>query len=440
MSAMATQTASADTGHTHRTFFRQSGWLMTANVVAGVLSWAVHFLNKKIPDAEYSNFGTLLMVTACVPTLPLQMVFAHQSAQALALHRERQLAGMVRLTVFWLGLVWAAVALGVLALQSAILARWQLPLAGLWITMFAVLLALLAPMFVGLLQGKQDFFAMGWAMMLGGLGRITAATVLVLGFACGASGMIASALVGGGVMAAIAFWRTRDLWAHRPEPFNARESLGQIVPLMLGFGACQFLFTADTVFAKAFFSGEEMKPYVAAGTLSRALLWAVLPLAAVMFPKLVRGHARAEKTNLLGLVALGTGVLTVCGMLGLWLTGPWVVKVVYKSGDVDGVMRLLPWYAGAMIPLALANVFVNDLLARNRFGIVGPALVLAVAYGFTLVQVLNRFPGRLEVVLQTLGLFNLLLLLVSVAFVRRGRAAEPPRAGEPTPPLSPPAI
>lgn len=411
---------------------------MTANVVAGVLSWAVHFLNKKVPDAEYSNFGTLLMVTACVPTLPLQMVFAHQAAQALALHRERQLAGMVRLTVCWLALVWLAAALGVLAFQSAILARWQLPLSGLWITMFAVLLALISPLFVGLQQGKQDFFGMGWAMMLGGLGRITTATVLVLGFACGASGLIASALLGGGVMAAIALWRTRDLWAHRPEPFNARESLGQIVPLMLGFGACQFLFTADTVFAKAFFSGEEMKPYVAAGTLSRALLWAVLPLAAVMFPKLVRGHARAEKTHLLGIVALGTGALTLCGMLALWLTGPWVVKLVYKSGDVAGVMRLLPWYAGAMIPLALANVFVNDLLARNRFGIVVPALALAAAYGVMLVQVLHRFPGRLEVVLQTLGVFNLLLLLVSAAFVRRGRPSEPAPLAEPTRPLAPP--
>lgn len=411
---------------------------MTANIAAGLLSWAVHFLNKRIPDAEYSNFGTLLMVTACVPTLPLQMVFAHQAAQALAQHRERQLAGMVRLTVLWLTLLWLVAALTVLALQPLIVARWQLPPAGLWITMFSVLVALLSPMFVGLQQGKQDFLGMGWGMMLGGLGRISAAAVLVLGFACGATGMIAGALLGGGLMAAIALWRTRDLWAHRPEPFNARASLGQIVPLMLGFGACQFLFTADTVLAKAFFSGEQMKPYVAAGTLSRALLWGVMPMAAVMFPKLVRGHARAEKTNLLGIVALGTGALTVAGMLMLWLTGPWVVKLVYKSGDVEGVMRLLPWYAGAMIPLALANVFVNELLARNRFGIVGPALALAAAYGLTLLYVLNRIPGRLEPVLQTLGAFNLLLLLLSLLFVRRTRATTPASLAEPARPLPPP--
>jgi len=69
------------------------------------------------------------MVTACVPTLPLQMVFAHQAAPALALHRERQLAGMARLTAFWLTRVRRA-ALGTGALtMCGMLALW---LAGPW--------------------------------------------------------------------------------------------------------------------------------------------------------------------------------------------------------------------------------------------------------------------------------------------------------------------
>src|SRR5437899_8594337 len=40
----------------HRaTFFRQSGWLMIANIGGGVLMWAVHFLNKFIDTGEYSS-------------------------------------------------------------------------------------------------------------------------------------------------------------------------------------------------------------------------------------------------------------------------------------------------------------------------------------------------------------------------------------------------
>jgi hypothetical protein len=170
------------------------------------------------------------------------------------------------------------------------------------------------------------------------------------------------------------------------------------------------------MFAKAYFSPDAMKPYVAAGTMSRGLLWLVLPLAAVMFPKIVQANAKSEKSNLFGLVVLGTAVLGICGMAGLWLIGPLLVKIIYKSGDLAGTMALIPWYAGAMVPLALANVLVNDLLARLQFRVVPFMVALAVAYGFALPLMLNHFPGRLEVVLQTLGAFNLLLFLVCAWF------------------------
>lgn len=49
--------------------------------------------------------------------------------------------------------------------------------------------------------------------------------------------------------------------------------------------------------------------------------------------------------------------------------------------------RQLMGYVGAMVPLALANMFVSNPLARKCFGIVGPALLLAAAYGVTPVQV-----------------------------------------------------
>ena len=79
-------------------------------------------------------------------------------------------------------------------------------------------------------------------------------------------------------------------------------------------------------------------------------------------------------------------------------------------------MKLLPWYAGAMIPLALANVLVNDLMARAKFKAVLPMVLVAVAYGFTLPFMLRTFPGHMEVALKTLGVFNLLLLGVCALF------------------------
>ena len=401
----------------HAAFFRQSGWLMMANIVSGLMAFGVHPLAKKIPESEYSIFGTMLMVTACMPIMPLQMVFAQQTAGALATGRERQLAGMIRLGWLWTFILWAVAALAVVAFQGSIMARWELTNSMvLWVTLATVLMNLWMPLFSGVLQGRQDFFWLGWASIFGGVGRVVVAVVMVLAFHSGATGMMLGAGIGLAAWSCVAMWRSRDLWSVKTERFDGRALFKQVAPLVLGFGACQFLFTSDTMFAKAFFSGDDMASYVAAGTLSRALLWLVLPLAAVMFPKIVHATAKSEKSSLLGIVLLGTAALAVCCVAGLCLVGPFVVKLVFTPQYVAATTALLPWYAGAMIPLALANVLVNDLMARSRFKVVLPMVVLVVAYGFTLPAMLHKFPGHMEVALQTLGAFNLLLLGICAWF------------------------
>jgi O-antigen/teichoic acid export membrane protein len=401
----------------HAAFFRQSGWLMIAGIAGGAMMYGVHFLSKAVPDEQYAAFGTLLMVVACLPTMPLQMIFAQQTAQALATGRERQLASMIRLAWLWTFLFWLLGAVLIFVFQKQIVSGWNLPGAsGLWVTLPLLLASLWLPMFSGVVQGRQDFFWLGWSTILGGAGRLAAAAFLVLALGLGATGMMGGASIAVAFAAFILVWRSRDLWLLRGERFDAKNLLRQVVPLLFGFGACQFMFTSDTMFAKAFFTGDQMAPYVAVGTLSRALLWLVLPLAAVMFPKLVHASAKSEKSNLFNLVVLGTAVLAICGALGLWITGPSLVRFMSKASFVPEAVKLLPWYAGAMIPLALANVMVNDLLARGRYAVVPWMVLLAAGYGFTLPWMLNHHPGKIEIVPQTLGAFNTLLFLVCAWF------------------------
>ena len=406
----------------HAAFFRQSGWLMIANIGGGALMWAVHFLakSKNVSAAEYGAFGVMLAVAMCVPNMPLQMVFAQQTAKALATNRERQLAGMIRLA--WLGTLGLALlfAVAVFFWQAQILAAWKLTSAtSLWITVAVVLFSFWLPMFLGVMQGQQNFFWMGWLNILNSIGRLSVAATLVLLVGWGAVGMVTGVALGLAVAVGIGIWQTRGLWALRAEAFAWREWLAQVVPLMLGFGALQFLFTADTMFVKAYFTEDESGFYTGAGTLARALLWLVLPLATVMFPKIVHSAAKSEKSNLLGLVLAGTGILAACGAVGLTVLGPWIIKIVFKESFVQVAGAVLPWYAWAMVPLALANALVNNLLARADFRVVPVLVILAVGYAFALTQ----FHASLVTVLQTLGIFNLLLFAACGWFTWRTKAA-----------------
>jgi O-antigen/teichoic acid export membrane protein len=407
----------------HRaSFFRQSGWLMIANIAGGVLMYAVHFLARATGKSEYGVFGTLLTMVMLVPAIPLQMVLAQQSARALAIGKEPELSGIIRM--IWGGLfgLWAVACVLILVFQGSILKLWGVtnPVA-LWVTLPVILLSLWMPLFCGALQGQQNFLWLGWSMLSNAIGRLFIAALFVLALGSGAVGMMAGVMAGLFVALVIAAWQTRALWRLAPATFDYRAVLRQVVPLLFGFVFVQFLFTGDTMFVKHYFSEDETGAYVAAGTMSRALIWLVGPLASVMFPRIVHSTAKSEKTNLTNLVLMGTAVLTVGGAAGLAVLGPMVVKIVYGEGFVGVAGSVLPWYAAAMVPLALANVLVNDLLARSEFRVVPFIFLLAATYSGALVFV-NHSAHSLVAVLQTLGLFNLLLLAVCSWFSWEAKA------------------
>jgi len=388
---------------------------MIANVVAGTLMYGVHFLSKVIPEKEYAVFGALMAMTMCVPTIPLQMVFAQQAAAALVTGRVRQLAAMFRVALLGVTCVWMVGATGVLLGQSQLVARWQLTNpAALWITLLVILASAWLPMFLGLLQGKQDFLNLGWSLIMSGVGRVGVSAIIVLLLVGQAAGIMVGALAGYVFGLVLSVWKTRAIWSAPGETFDRRVLLGQAIPLMVGFGSCQFLMAADTMIVKAFLP-ENSQCYVAAGTLSRALVWAVGPLAAVMFPRIVQSAVRSEKTNLLALTLACTAALALMGVLGLWLLGPWVVRLMAKPSYVEVTTQILPWYAGAMVPLCLANVLASNLLGKSHFRVVLPMVVLAVAYGVTLMFVHGSFVQ----VLQLLGAFNLALLAVCAWYTFR---------------------
>ena len=394
----------------HRaSFFRQSGWLMIATVVAGVFMTAMHILSKAIPKSEYGQFGAFLSVAMFIPAAPLQMVLAQQTARSIALRREHELSGLIRAA--WLGtfLIWLSAVAVVLVFQGSIMSQWKISNpAAIWLTLPVLLFTAWLPMFSGVLQGQQNFLCLGWSGIANGVGRVAIAAFAVLVLHYSAAGMVSGILAGLTIALVIAIWPTRSFWLPSPQAFEWRSLLRQIIPLTLGFGAYQFMLTADTMLVRGCFSETDSAYYVSAGTLSRASMWLVGPLAAVMFPKIVHAKAKAESSDLMGVVLTGTVILAAGGAIGLWVLGPWAVSFMFPKDFVQGTSILLPWYAWAVVPLAVANALLNNLLARSLFKVVPALCVLVGIYVFAL----TRFHDTPVMVVQTLGACNLLLLAV----------------------------
>jgi peptidoglycan biosynthesis protein MviN/MurJ (putative lipid II flippase) len=146
-----------------------------------------------------------------------------------------------------------------------------------------------------------------------------------------------------------------------------------------------------------------------------------------MLPRVARSAATGEASNSLKLTVLctavmGGGVALVCTILPKL---PLQV-MFFNKPENWAAAPLVPWFAWAMTFFTLANVFLNDLFARRRFGVVAAMLALSVGYIAALQWLKPRLLGmeadqayRLGV--QVLCGFTLSMLAVAAGFVRFGK-------------------
>mgnify|MGYP000870933792 CR=1 FL=1 len=405
-----------------KAFFRQSTWMMTATVASGACMYFVHPLVRVIPDGDYATFTSLLQlfVWLGIPAVGLQMIFAQLAASAVTEQKQRQLTGAARVVLGWITLAWVMLAATLMLLGKRIASAWSLESpAAIWLTLLMGLVALWAPLLNGLLQGAQNFLWIGWKEIANGLGRLIGTYVIVYHVSATALGALTAAMLALFVSLILLLWQCRSVLLGQAESFDWIEWRRRWVGLTLGFGAFLFMMSADAVILKAHFTDDRLAPYNGAGTLARAIVTFTAPLAAVMFPKIVHSLVHAQRTDALKLTFVGAALLSVLAATGLSILAPLALGLGIRPSFASSA-PLLPWYAWAMVPLALANVLISDLMARSRF-VASPWLALvAVGYGVTLMFHHESF----KQVILILGSFNTLLFVVAAFFTWQRRASK----------------
>jgi O-antigen/teichoic acid export membrane protein len=397
-------------------FFRQSGWMIITAVGGGAVMFLINFLSSKfISKTEYETLAVLFQVLNCVviPAIGLQTTFAQQTSAAITDGDRRQLAGTVWAITRGIFIIWL-VMMGVAVVWHEALARsLQITrLSSLWLTMATGLVMLLLPIWQGVLQGRQNFLWLGWVQVINSIGRLViGALVLFLLFPT-ADAIMVGAFTGFAVALAIAFWQNRDFWRQPRDRFASWDWLKRVVPLSIGCGASQFLFSADMIVVTHYLGADgAAAPYGIGGTLARSIVLFTAPLVAVMFPKLVHSKARNQKSDLMLLTLLGTAALGGLAVIGLTLTSSLLIKVFSKP-EYGSIVPLIPLFAASMVPLAVGNVLLNNLMAHSRFKCVPVLATVAVAYWCAL----QKYHDSFKTVIHVLGLFNLVFLIVCVFF------------------------
>lgn len=404
-------------GESRSSFFRQSGWLMVATVGGGVFMTAVHSVAAKMRTEEYAVFAVLLrcLILLSIPATALQTIFAQQTAAAVDEVRRQQLAGTFRAVLAGIALLWLGMMGVVFLAEQPILNALKITnQAALWMTMLVALTSLVFPALKGLLQGDQHFLGLGWVAIIDGVGRFGAVCLMVLGLHLQSAGAMFAAVIGQGVALLVGAWWTRRLWWHAGTSPDWRRWVARVVPLTLGPGAVLVLSTADVIFVQSVFP-EDLAPYYVPGAMiGFAMLQFTLPLAMVMFPKVVNSVARSEKTDALKLTLLSTLCMGGLAALAATLLPGLPLRILYfTKPDFWQMAPLVPWFAWCMLALTLVNVLVSNLIATERFAIVPWLVVLVSIYLATLFGLSDHLltmdrDAAFRLVVQVMAGFNVL--------------------------------
>jgi hypothetical protein len=171
--------------------------------------------------------------------------------------------------------------------------------------------------------------------------------------------------------------------------------------------------------------------YLPAYLIGFALTQVTVPLAMVLFPKVVRSAATGVKSDAFMLAMVGTALVGGLAALGVMVVPALPLQILYHSNPLRwAAAPLVPWLVWAMLAYALANVLVSTLLARAQFLIVPIVALIAAGYVAALrlqtATLLAMEPAdAYKRVAATLAAANLVLLIAAVAVLLRSA----PKAG-----------
>src|SRR5690606_19828360 len=95
-------------------------------------------------------------------------------------------------------------------------------------------------------------------------------------------------------------------------------------------------------------------------------------------------------------------------------------RLLAQTEALSLISQLIPWFVWCMLPLALANVLLNNLMARRQFRVVPYLLIVAIAYVVTLIMAGTTFVR----VIQILGVYTSAFFFVTAGFTWGGRIKE----------------
>jgi O-antigen/teichoic acid export membrane protein len=409
---------------------RRTGVIMAiAFVLANASNYTFQVIaGRSLTLDEYGVLGGFLAVITVitVTTSALQVMSARAIAAGEVVPSAKRVDGLT-MSALKVGLTVGLVVVLLSPVLANVLRVGVLPVVLLALYIVPACLDSIA---AGRLQGSRRFGGLAIYSTGQAAAKVTAA-VLVLIAGARVVGLLAAVITGAAVVALLGLRTTAQAGSVQTHVLGS-ESRRSFAALALFW----LILSIDVPLARVGFEGSDAGLYTAGAVLGKAVLWLPIVVTQVVFPSLADGNTDPKQAQRLVRNAGGVVVVLAVAAVGaLYFFGPIVYRVLY--GDRYEAAAEVAWKIGiAMIPLALVNLLMFQLLAR-RNGVFLKWFVMFAVVEIGLLLVIPQTGGWYAVTIGIVGTG----LLVTVLLAARGTVIaevtiEPAEASHPSDGLS----
>lgn len=412
-------------------FLRYAAITFGAQSSVNLLGFVFHMIvTRRLGVAGYGSLSALLngFSVLIVPATILATVVARYAAEFRALDD----AGRLRMLVVRVGSLLGGGAVFTLivgTLLSSLVARYLHLDDLLSVVLTAAILAVNLVLVVlrGILQGIEDFWALGLSLLSEGVAKVIVLLAVVQA-AWGVDGALAAWLSGSTLSLA---WTVATL-ARRFHPFAASplhvdfgkllRTTGCVALAMLCVASLTF---SDVVVVKHVFDARQAGLYSAASLAGKILFWLVAFVPIVILPRATHHAMTGRPVRSILVQALLMVTLPATATLLVFATAPvLIVRTLTGPAFLAAAPLLLP-YGVAMTLLAATNTVVLFKIGIHRFAFVAPLIVVALLE-LIAIATFHRTPLQ---VIQILIFADAVALIVTLVEIRLPRFAAMPGVG-----------
>lgn len=327
-------------------------------------------VGRWLGPADYSIFAVLLSLytTLAALTAIIQITVTNSTARLAAFQDLQMLRGLLHQMIIWLAIAGTTMgvitALGAVHLGNLFHISTPAPVLALAAAMMPLAMA---PLAMGVLQGRERFGAFGMAHIVGAISRLASGLVLI-GLGAGVTGAVVSLAFAPLGTIAIAAFSLPDIWQNWHERSNPQlVNLGVLFKFTaIGILSYALLTSMDVLVVKNRFLPVEAGLYASISTVGKISLWIPASLSAFLLPKASAQFARGNKPVAL-LRGTQLAALAMCGCMCIVFFGwsGFVMDLLYGSQFLT-FARLLGPYGLVMAMYALVGIWFNYFLAASE--------------------------------------------------------------------------